>query len=149
VEENGLRFHGKAGLRGTLMPFQAYSLVGSGRPLETMRVINMQARKPRTTDARDDQVARAQKHDPRDVDSTAGALNARRRSMLVLTRRVGESICIGDDVEVRIVEARGGKVRLAIEAPREVNVRRAELPPRGVERIRLAEDEPGQRRAVS
>jgi carbon storage regulator len=47
--------------------------------------------------------------------------------MLVLTRKAGESICIGDDVEVRIVSIRGKKVRLAIEAPREMSVRRREL----------------------
>lgn len=48
--------------------------------------------------------------------------------MLVLTRKAGESICIGDDIEVRIVAVRGQKVRLAIEAPRDVGVRRSELP---------------------
>ncbi len=70
--------------------------------------------------------------------------------MLVLTRKVGESICIGDDVEVRIVEMRGGKVRLAIEAPRDVNVRRKELPARG-DHLRLSDedDDRERRRAVS
>lgn len=48
--------------------------------------------------------------------------------MLVLTRKAGEAICIGDDIEVRIVAVRGQKVRLAIEAPRDVSVRRSELP---------------------
>ena len=47
--------------------------------------------------------------------------------MLVLTRKAGEAICIGDDIELRIVSVRGQKVRLAIEAPREVSVRRSEL----------------------
>lgn len=47
--------------------------------------------------------------------------------MLVLTRKAGEAICIGDDIEVRIVAVRGQKVRLAIEAPRDVSVRRSEL----------------------
>ena len=71
--------------------------------------------------------------------------------MLVLTRRAGESICIGDDIEVRIVEVRGGKVRLAIEAPRDVNLRRAELPPRAIDALRIgdADDDQTRRRAVS
>lgn len=37
--------------------------------------------------------------------------------MLILTRRVGESICIGDDVVVTLVQIAPGKVRLGIEAP--------------------------------
>jgi carbon storage regulator len=71
--------------------------------------------------------------------------------MLVLTRRVGESVWIGDDVEVSVVEVRGGKVRLAIEAPRDVNLRRAELPPREQDRLRLvdADEARARRRAVS
>ena len=47
--------------------------------------------------------------------------------MLILSRRVGESICIGDDVVVTVTRAGGGKVRLAITAPPEVTIRREEL----------------------
>jgi carbon storage regulator len=47
--------------------------------------------------------------------------------MLVLSRKVGESILIGDDVEITIVEIRGNKIRLGIEAPRDVTVIRSEL----------------------
>lgn len=50
--------------------------------------------------------------------------------MLVLTRKANEAICIGDEIRVTIVEVRGNKVRLGIEAPAEIFVRRAELPPR-------------------
>jgi carbon storage regulator len=47
--------------------------------------------------------------------------------MLVLTRRVGEVIKIGDDIEVTILDARGKQVRLGITAPKEVKVLRLEL----------------------
>jgi carbon storage regulator len=50
--------------------------------------------------------------------------------MLVLSRKVGECIRIGDDVVITIQEMRGGRVRLAIEAPRNVVVLREELAPR-------------------
>jgi carbon storage regulator len=53
--------------------------------------------------------------------------HARRRCVLVLTRKTGESLWIGDEVEVRIVSVRGQKVRVAIEAPADVPVRRSEL----------------------
>ena len=49
--------------------------------------------------------------------------------MLVLTRREDESIMIGDDVEITIVDVRGDKVRLGIEAPRDVPIYRQELLP--------------------
>ena len=47
--------------------------------------------------------------------------------MLVLSRRVGESVVIGDDVTVTILEVRGDIVRVGIDAPRSVAVHRAEL----------------------
>ncbi len=47
--------------------------------------------------------------------------------MLVLSRRVGESIVIGDDVTVTVLEVRGDIVRVGIDAPRSVAVHRAEL----------------------
>ena len=47
--------------------------------------------------------------------------------MLVLTRRTGESIVIGDEVRVVVLEVRGDTVRLGIEAPRSVQVHRAEV----------------------
>jgi len=47
--------------------------------------------------------------------------------MLVLSRRVGESIVIGDDVTVTVLEVRGDVVRVGIDAPRSVSVHRAEL----------------------
>ncbi|NOZ24533.1 MAG: carbon storage regulator CsrA [Nitrospirae bacterium] len=47
--------------------------------------------------------------------------------MLVLTRKSGESIRIGDDIIIRIVEVKGNQVRLGIEAPRQFRVYREEL----------------------
>jgi carbon storage regulator len=47
--------------------------------------------------------------------------------MLVLSRRVGESIVIGDGVVVTVLEIRGDVVRVGVDAPREVKVHRQEL----------------------
>ncbi len=47
--------------------------------------------------------------------------------MLTLTRSVGETIRIGDDIEVHVVEVRGGTVRLGFNAPREVTIHREEV----------------------
>ncbi|MEM1061955.1 MAG: carbon storage regulator CsrA [Planctomycetota bacterium] len=47
--------------------------------------------------------------------------------MLVLTRLRDESIVIGDDIRVTVVDVRGDKVRIGIEAPRSVTVHRDEV----------------------
>lgn len=47
--------------------------------------------------------------------------------MLVLTRRPGESLMIGDDVELTILGTKGYQVRIGIEAPKEVSVHREEI----------------------
>lgn len=47
--------------------------------------------------------------------------------MLVLSRRIGESVVIGDNVTVTVLDVRGDVVRIGIEAPRSVAVNRAEL----------------------
>ena len=47
--------------------------------------------------------------------------------MLVLSRRVGESVMIGDDITVTVLEVRGDIVRLGIDAPRDVKVHREEV----------------------
>ena len=46
--------------------------------------------------------------------------------MLILTRRVGETLKIGDDIEVTVLGLRGGQVRMGINAPRDVAVHREE-----------------------
>ncbi len=47
--------------------------------------------------------------------------------MLTLTRTIGETIRIGDDIEVHVVEVRGNTVRLGFKAPREVSIHREEV----------------------
>lgn len=47
--------------------------------------------------------------------------------MLVLSRRVGESIQIADNITVSVVEVKGGRVRLSVDAPKEVRILREEL----------------------
>jgi len=47
--------------------------------------------------------------------------------MLVLTRREGESLIIGDDVKLTILAVKGGQVRVGIEAPKSVAIHREEL----------------------
>lgn len=47
--------------------------------------------------------------------------------MLVLARKVGQSIVIGDNVEILVIEVRGEQVRLGIEAPKSIPVHRKEL----------------------
>ncbi len=47
--------------------------------------------------------------------------------MLVLTRKPGEAIVIGDDIEIEIVSIGGGKVRVGISAPRSTTVHRKEV----------------------
>jgi carbon storage regulator len=47
--------------------------------------------------------------------------------MLVLTRKLGENIRIGDSVKITVLEVRSGQVKLGIEAPPEVKVHREEI----------------------
>jgi len=47
--------------------------------------------------------------------------------MLTLTRKPGESIYVGDDIEIVVKEIRGGAVRLGIQAPDEIFIYRGEL----------------------
>ena len=47
--------------------------------------------------------------------------------MLVLTRKLGEKILIDSEIEITVLEIRGGKVRLGFQAPHDVSIRRFEL----------------------
>lgn len=47
--------------------------------------------------------------------------------MLVLTRKTGESIMIGDEIELKIISVEGDQVKLGIDAPRAVKVYRSEI----------------------
>ena len=47
--------------------------------------------------------------------------------MLILTRRVGESVMIGDEVTITVLRVKGNQVRLGVNAPRSVSVQREEI----------------------
>jgi carbon storage regulator len=64
--------------------------------------------------------------------------------MLTLTRKPGESIHIGDDIEVVVKEIRGGAVRLGIQAPADIFIYRGELYRKiHQENVKAAGNEPG------
>lgn len=48
-------------------------------------------------------------------------------SMLILTRKVGESLVIGDDVSIIVLGVKGNQVRIGIDAPKSVSVHREEI----------------------
>lgn len=50
-----------------------------------------------------------------------------RMSMLILTRRVGETLMIGDDISVTVLGVKGNQVRLGVDAPKDVSVHREEI----------------------
>ncbi|WGE89957.1 carbon storage regulator CsrA [Actinobacillus arthritidis] len=57
--------------------------------------------------------------------------------MLILTRKIGESLLIGDNVEITVLSVRGNQVKLGVKAPKEISVHREEI----YQRIKaLAED---------
>ncbi len=47
--------------------------------------------------------------------------------MLILTRRIGETVVIGDDVDITVLGIKGNQVRLGVKAPKEVSVHREEI----------------------
>jgi len=59
--------------------------------------------------------------------------------MLILTRRVGETVMIGNDVTVTVLGVKGNQVRIGVNAPRDVAVHREEI----FERIKREEQEGG------
>jgi carbon storage regulator len=62
--------------------------------------------------------------------------------MLILTRRIGERLCIGDDVTVAVLGVKGNQVRIGVDAPRDVAVDREEI----AEHKRLEGGEPPRER---
>lgn len=57
--------------------------------------------------------------------------------MLILTRRVGETLMVGDEVTVTVLGVKGNQVRLGVNAPRDVAVHREEI----YERIKKEQDD--------
>ncbi len=52
--------------------------------------------------------------------------------MLILTRRIGETLCVGDDVTVTVLGVKGNQIRLGVNAPKTIAVDRAEIRERKV-----------------
>ena len=47
--------------------------------------------------------------------------------MLILTRRIGETLMIGNDISITVLGVKGGQVRIGVDAPKEVAVHREEI----------------------
>jgi carbon storage regulator len=67
------------------------------------------------------------------------------QEMLILTRRVGETVMIGDDIAVTVLGVKGNQVRVGVNAPKEVSVHREEI----YERIKREEQTGISSRRVS
>ncbi|QPB41814.1 carbon storage regulator CsrA [Rodentibacter haemolyticus] len=57
--------------------------------------------------------------------------------MLILTRKAGETVLLGDDISITVLSVRGNQVKLGVKAPKDVSVHREEI----YQRIRQLQDE--------
>lgn len=64
--------------------------------------------------------------------------------MLILTRKIGESLLIQDEVEITVLSIRGSQVKIGVKAPKEITVHRKEI----YERIKALSEERGHINAV-
>ena len=62
--------------------------------------------------------------------------------MLILTRRVGESLVIGDDITITVLGVKGNQARLGVNAPRDVAVHREEI----IDKIQGSDTQDGDRK---
>ncbi|KFZ28237.1 carbon storage regulator [Pseudidiomarina atlantica] len=60
--------------------------------------------------------------------------------MLILSRRVGETLMIGDDVKITILKVSGNQIRIGVEAPKDVSVHREEVYQRVLQEKQSATD---------
>jgi carbon storage regulator len=64
--------------------------------------------------------------------------------MLILTRKCGESLFVGDDVKITLVEVKGGQVRIGIDAPKGIKILREEILRQILEENRTALESNGE-----
>ncbi|MGF7453728.1 carbon storage regulator CsrA [Mannheimia massilioguelmaensis] len=60
--------------------------------------------------------------------------------MLILTRKVGESLLIGDDISITILNVRGNQVKIGVNAPKDVSVHREEIYQRIKQAVEVEDD---------
>lgn len=70
---------------------------------------------------------RTYRRQPQGGATDGGQSAPEERAMLILTRRVGETLMIGDDVTVTVLGVKGNQVRIGVNAPRDVPVHREEI----------------------